>query len=120
MKAPTIVILFALMATTSPANAVDSICEAVALRATTETDDFSYPLKLGQLVDAITQYNVNKKTGVTSFCSHGGGCYPGEHCVSPTAWLIKASPLMRMMSRLLIVSTLSDRRFRRTFYGRTT
>ena len=26
--------------------------------------------------EAITQYNVNKHTRMTSFCSHGGYCYP--------------------------------------------
>jgi hypothetical protein len=60
------------------ANARDSICEAVAMTATTKTDDFPYPLKRGETIDAITQYNVNKKTGATSLCSHGGGCYPAE------------------------------------------
>jgi hypothetical protein len=62
----------------SPAVATDSICKAVALHATTETGDFQYPLERGTIIDAITQYNVNKKTGVASFCSHGDGCYPAE------------------------------------------
>lgn len=72
------VTLAALVASTAAANATDSICEAVAMKATTKTDDFPYPLKRGETIDAITQYNVNKKTGATSFCSHGGGCYPAE------------------------------------------
>jgi hypothetical protein len=33
-------------------------------------------LKRGEYDKAITQYRVNKKTGLTSFCSHGGCCYP--------------------------------------------
>ena len=60
------------------ANATDSICKAVAIKATTKSEAFSYSLKRGDIIDAITQYNVNKKSGVTSFCSHGGGCYPAE------------------------------------------
>jgi hypothetical protein len=30
----------------------------------------------GDVQDSVTQYNVSKKTGVGSFCSHGGYCYP--------------------------------------------
>jgi hypothetical protein len=30
----------------------------------------------GDYDEAITQYNVNKQTKMTSFCSHGGYCYP--------------------------------------------
>jgi hypothetical protein len=30
----------------------------------------------GSYDEAITQYRVNKQTGVTVFCSHGGYCYP--------------------------------------------
>ncbi len=66
------------MATIGSANATDSICEAVALRDTTITEDFPYALKHGQTIDAVTQYNINKTTGVASLCSHGGGCYPAE------------------------------------------
>jgi hypothetical protein len=60
------------------AHATDSICKAVAKYTTLETEDFPYALKRGESIDAATQYNVNKKTGVTSICSHGGGCYPAE------------------------------------------
>jgi hypothetical protein len=72
------VTLAALVASTAAANATDSICEAVAMKATTKTNDIPYPLKRGETFDAITQYNVNKKIGATSFCSHGGGCYSGS------------------------------------------
>jgi hypothetical protein len=37
------------------------------MKATTKTNDFPYPLKRGETIDTITQYNVNKKTGATSF-----------------------------------------------------
>jgi hypothetical protein len=60
----------------SPAHATDSLCEAVALHGTTKSQAFPYELKSGDRIDAITQYRVNKKSRITSFCSHGGGCYP--------------------------------------------
>jgi hypothetical protein len=66
-----------ILASVIAAHATDSICEAVAKYTTVETKDF-YALKRGESIDAVTQYNVNKKTGVTSLCSHGGGCYPAE------------------------------------------
>lgn len=70
--------LAAFVAGATASNATDSICEAVALNATTKSDNFPYPLKRGEIIDAITQYNVNKKTGANSICSHGGGCYPAD------------------------------------------
>lgn len=33
-------------------------------------------LKQGDLDTAVTQYRVNKRTGRTTLCSHGGYCYP--------------------------------------------
>jgi hypothetical protein len=72
------VTLAVLLAGTFAANATDSICEAIALIATSKTEDFPHALKRGEIIDAITQLNVNKKTGATSFCSHGGGCYSAE------------------------------------------
>jgi hypothetical protein len=77
MKTSFVIITAALLASTA-ANATDSICEAIVSHSTAKTDDYSYPLKTGQIIDAITQYNLNKKTGKASFCSHGGGCYPAE------------------------------------------
>src|SRR5271166_6660593 len=78
MKTLTAAIVFALIGTITAANATDSICEAVALHDTKETKEFSYALKRGEIIGAITQYNENRKTGVASLCSHGGGCYPAE------------------------------------------
>jgi len=60
-----------------PAKATDSICEAVAVRSTMKEGHLS-AIKRGSVVDAITQYNISKKTGEASFCSHGGGCYPAD------------------------------------------
>ena len=52
------------------------ICTAVALRDVPAIEHSSSILKKGQFDTAITQYRVNKRTGETSFCSHGGYCYP--------------------------------------------
>src|SRR5664279_1681758 len=92
MKIPTAAIVFALLASTAAANATDSICEAVVLHATTETEDFPYALKRGDIIDAITQYNLNKKTGVASLCSHGGGCYPAEALRLTNCTINKSKP----------------------------
>jgi len=52
------------------------ICEAVALHDVPSLEDPASVLKKGQRDEAVTQYRVNKKTGLTSLCSHGGYCYP--------------------------------------------
>jgi len=52
------------------------VCEAVALRDVPAMEDPTSILSQGEHDPAVTQYRVNKKTGVTSFCSHGGYCYP--------------------------------------------
>src|SRR3954470_22002586 len=72
------IVVVTIVVSTATAKTTDSICKAVALHATTKTEDFSYPLRKGDTIDTITQYNVNKKTGVISMCSHGGGCYPAS------------------------------------------
>jgi hypothetical protein len=92
MKIPSVEIVFALMVSTAAANATDSICEAVAVHATTETKDFPYALKRGESIDAVTQYNVNKMTGVASLCSHGGGCYPAEALRLTNCMVDKSKP----------------------------
>lgn len=75
MCAPTAV-LAAVVAFLPSATLANDICRAVALRdvASIEAPDSVIPL--GGYDDAITQYNVNKQTRTTTFCSHGGYCYP--------------------------------------------
>ena len=62
---------------TAPARAAD-ICEAVAVRDVAAVDNPGSVLKKGKVQGAVTQYNVNKKTGKAMFCSHGGYCYPAN------------------------------------------
>jgi len=54
------------------------ICAAVALRDVPAIEDASSIIRKGQQDTAITQYRVDKATGQTSFCSHGGYCYPAR------------------------------------------
>jgi hypothetical protein len=52
------------------------ICIAVATRDVPAVENPSSILKKGAVDDSITEYLVNKRTGRTFFCSHGGYCYP--------------------------------------------
>jgi hypothetical protein len=59
---------------TTPSQAIDSLCEAVALRDAPATNTTS-EVRKGMKIDAITQYVVNKKSGAARFCTRVGGCY---------------------------------------------
>jgi hypothetical protein len=63
------------LAAATPSYAAD-ICEAIALHDAPAIDDPATVLKKGERDTAVTQYRVNKKTGETSICSHGGACFP--------------------------------------------
>lgn len=52
------------------------LCKAIALRDVAAIESPDSILQRGEYDEAITQYRVNKHTGMTSFCSHGGYCYP--------------------------------------------
>jgi hypothetical protein len=58
------------------------ICTAVAIRDVAAIEDSGSIITKGDHDSAITQYRVNKRTGQTSFCSHGGYCYPTRVNVS--------------------------------------
>ncbi len=68
-------------AASSQVRAAD-ICNAVALVDVPDwgggapADASGSVLKKGEFDDAVTEYQVNKKTGDAVFCSHGGYCYP--------------------------------------------
>jgi hypothetical protein len=51
-------------------------CKAVALSDVAAAETPDSVLARGSYDDAVTQYRVNKQTGMTTFCSHGGYCYP--------------------------------------------
>jgi hypothetical protein len=53
-----------------------SLCKAIVLRDVAAIENPSSMLIKGEYDTSITQYRVNKSTGVSSFCSHGGYCYP--------------------------------------------
>jgi hypothetical protein len=52
------------------------LCRAVALVHVPSIENPESALAPGEVQDSVTQYRVSKKTGVGSFCSHGGYCYP--------------------------------------------
>lgn len=52
------------------------ICKAVALRDVAAIENPESVIPRGSYDEAITYYNINKQTKMTSFCSHGGYCYP--------------------------------------------
>ncbi|MDB5978356.1 MAG: hypothetical protein JWR07_5116 [Nevskia sp.] len=52
------------------------LCRAVALARVPALEDPNSALKSGEVDEAVTQYQVDKRTGAGSFCSHGGYCYP--------------------------------------------
>lgn len=52
------------------------LCRAIALRDVPAIGNPTSILSRGGFDTAITGYYVNKKTGMASFCSHGGNCYP--------------------------------------------
>ena len=54
----------------------NDICRAIALRDVAAIQAPDSVIPRGGYDDAITQYNINKQTKMTSFCSHGGYCYP--------------------------------------------
>ena len=54
----------------------DDICEATALRDVPAIGVKNSFIRRGSKDEAITEFRVNKKTGRTSYCSHGGYCYP--------------------------------------------
>lgn len=73
-----ILCIAALIAMLTAITGAESACRAVAQFATGVSKDFPYPLTKGQVIDNVTQFNVNRKTGVTTLCGHGGGCYPAH------------------------------------------
>lgn len=74
MQAIPLSVMF-LAAAVTGAQAAD-ICKAIALRDVPALGAPDSVIKRGDYDTAITQYNVDRKTGETSFCSHGGSCYP--------------------------------------------
>ena len=52
------------------------LCKAVAVRDVAAVEAPDSVLARGSYDDSVTQYRVNKQTGMTTFCSHGGYCYP--------------------------------------------
>ena len=69
-----VLILAGLAGTASAAD----ICKAVAEREVAAIEDADTTLQTGEALTAITQYRIEKATGIPSLCSHGGYCYPTQ------------------------------------------
>lgn len=75
MKPPIHIAVMLLALMTSSAFGAD-LCKAVALRDVPAIESPASIIPKGGIDAAITQYRVEKATGIASFCSHGGYCYP--------------------------------------------
>lgn len=75
VKAVPAILWVAMLLAAGQGRAAD-ICEAVALRDVPALSNPDSILKKGSFDESITQFRVNKRTGETSFCSHGSYCYP--------------------------------------------
>ena len=54
----------------------EDLCRAEALRDVGALEDSSSVMQRGGVQSAVTQFRREIATGRTSFCSHGGYCYP--------------------------------------------
>lgn len=84
-------LLAAAILTACPAHAEDS-CKALVLRDVAAVENPTSFLKRGSYYDVITQYRVNRKTGLAIFCSHGGYCYPAKAMRLTNCKVGKAEP----------------------------
>jgi len=66
-----------LMCLGGEARAAD-ICKAVAERQVEAIENSDAVLRSGEALTAVTQYRIEKATGIPSLCSHGGYCYPTQ------------------------------------------
>ena len=78
IRAWSAVALAALISASSNDTLSADLCKAVALRDVAAVGSPDYILPRGAYDDAVTQYRVNRLTGMTTFCSHGGSCYPTQ------------------------------------------
>lgn len=62
--------------TCSSAFAESDLCNAKVLHPVSSVENSSSMLGEGSILDSISQFNVDKHTGLREFCQHGGYCYP--------------------------------------------
>jgi len=75
-KASCFAATLALLTISSNDAASADLCKAIALRDVLAVEAPGSVLHRGAYDDAVTQYRVSRQTGMTTFCSHGGYCYP--------------------------------------------
>ena len=112
-----IAMLAAIIGLATSANAAD-LCRAVALQdVRANGDTIPYGLRRGEIITAVTQLTTDRRTGITSICSHGGGCYPATVVIGgrrvPTLRMLNCSWDMAHPGRYgdeTIYSSVVDRR----------
>ena len=52
------------------------MCKATALNRVFPDGMKIEALQKGEVLDAVSEYRIDGTTGVSTCCSHGGGCYP--------------------------------------------
>src|SRR3984893_17985666 len=72
---PLLSIALGLIAFNRPTSSAD-LCKAIVLKDLPAIENPASMLARGDYDTAITQYQKDKFYGTTSFCSHGGYCYP--------------------------------------------
>lgn len=53
------------------------LCKARVLRTMNSSKTNPYAMKKGEII-GVTQYNIDKYTGLVQICGHGSGCYQGS------------------------------------------
>ena len=71
-----LVAVFVVMGLFAADAAAADLCKAIALRDVGAVESPTSVIHRGSYDGAITQYRFDKSTRTTSFCSHGGYCYP--------------------------------------------
>lgn len=71
-------IIFTILLLMTTTGSAADLCEAIAVRDTAAIQAPDSILAKGEYLGAITYYIENKQTQMTSFCSHGGYCYPSH------------------------------------------
>lgn len=74
--AATIIYLSIGIFTCNSALAEVDLCSAKVIYPVSAVEDPSSMLGGGSTLDSISQFNVDKNTGLREFCQHGGFCYP--------------------------------------------
>jgi len=54
-------------------------CQAIVIDPVAAVENSDSILERDDILTGISQYRLNKRTGLAEFCSHGGYCYPADN-----------------------------------------